>query len=145
MKTGIKEILINKINQSLWWHVTPGDPNAYKKRGKFLASTFDGAGFYGRPNDTPEKVYISNPVFGFPEAEILKKLFPCDYKKIQDRFTGRKYHDNWYENRIGLDARIFRRAKELGYDAIVLLGSTGKNALKKSRKPRSIELNLLYP
>lgn len=145
MKIGIKKTLIEKINRSEWWHVIPRDPNAYKKRGKFLASTFTGANFYGRPNDIPEKVHISNPVFGFPETEILEKLFPCDYKKIQNRFTDEKYHDNWYENRIKLDARMFRRAKELGYDAIVLLGSTGKKALKKNRKPWSIELNLLYP
>ena len=75
MKKSIKRVLIDKINKSEWWHVSPRDPNAYSKRGKFLASTYQQAEFYGRPNDIPEKVRISNPVYGFSEIEILKKLF----------------------------------------------------------------------
>ena len=63
----LKKVLINKVNSSYWWHVTPRDPNAYKKRGKFLASTYTQAEFYGRPNIEPENVEISNPIFGFSE------------------------------------------------------------------------------
>jgi hypothetical protein len=71
----LKDVLIQKINAGEWWHVTPQDPDAYKKRGKFLASTYLQAEFYGRPKLDPERVEIKNPVFGFSENEILKQLF----------------------------------------------------------------------
>lgn len=71
----IKQVLITKINKSKWWHVPPQDSDAYQKRGKFLASTYHQAEFYGRPNIESEKAYIQNPVFGFSEVEILKIIF----------------------------------------------------------------------
>lgn len=45
MSINIKEVLIDKINKSEWWHVTPADPEAYSKRGKFLSSTYQQAEF----------------------------------------------------------------------------------------------------
>lgn len=140
-------ILIQKINNSDWWHVAPRDPDAYKKRGKFLASTFARAEFYGRPNDTPERVNIKNPIFGFSELEILIKLF--GEEKGRECWTAMldkddTYNPNWYEERINLDACMHNRARELGYDAIVLMGSTGKKALMRRRKPNSIELNIIF-
>ena len=142
----MRSTLIKKINNADWWHVTPSDPEAYEKRGKFFASTFTQAEFYGRPNDIPERVSIKNPVFGFSEREILIKLF--------NKENARKYlavlsddnntHDpDWYKKRINLDARIHNRARELGHDAIVLMGSAGKKALLRRRKPNSIELNVI--
>lgn len=136
----IKETLIQKINSADWWHVPPRDPFAYIKRGKFFASTFLQAEFYGRPNDIPEKVTIANPLYGTSEIEILKILFPETYKKECDTVT--KEDKNWYNTRIALDAKMYKRAKKMGYDAIVLLGSNGKRYLAKKRKPHSIELNL---
>lgn len=138
----IKEVIVDKINKSEWWHVAPSDPAAYKKRGKFLASTYQQAEFYGRPNDTPYRVSIKNPIYGFSEIEILKKLFPDNYKDMilsEDADV-----KNWYKERIFLDAAMSRKAKLLGYDAIVLFGATGKKYLKINRKPPAIELNLLY-
>ncbi len=38
--------------------VTTQDPEAYKKRGNFIASTFRQAEFYGLPNDTSGKIHI---------------------------------------------------------------------------------------
>ncbi len=140
MKTKLKEILINKINQSLWWHVTPGDPNAYKKRGKFFASTYTQAGFYGRPNDISEKIKISNPVYGTSEINILKVLFPVDYKKLYPFILDDR--KDWYKRRIQLDSKMYQKAKSMSYDAIVLLGSNANKYLMKNRKPHSIELNL---
>jgi len=135
--------LIQKINQSFWWHVPPRDPSAYKKRGKFLASTYLQAEFYGKPNDEPERVKISNPVFGFSEKEILSKLFGVEKaKKFLDSVLGED--KNWYQKRIDLDQKIHERAEKLGHDAIVLLTKNGKKELKKQRKPSSIELNLVY-
>ena len=49
----------------------------------------------------------------------------------------------WYEQRVNLDALMYRKAQQIGYDAIVLIASNGKKYLEKNRKPHSIELNLL--
>src|SRR3989338_3617707 len=115
MKKSIKRVLIDKINKSEWWHVSPRDPNAYSKRGKFLASTYQQAEFYGRPNDIPEKVRISNPVYGFSEIEILKKLFQNKGRFFLEDLENA---ENSYQKRIDLDAKMFKRAKSLAYDAI---------------------------
>lgn len=138
----IKDILIEKINKSDWWHVPPTDKLAYKKRGKFLASTYHQAEFYGRPNIYPEKVKIENPVFGFSEFAILKALFgqAVEVKRLKDS----DYDYNSYKKRIALDAAMFQKAKSLRYDAIVLICKSGKKSLMQNRKPHSIELNLLH-
>ncbi|MBI5360985.1 MAG: hypothetical protein HZA48_10435 [Planctomycetes bacterium] len=157
MKISINEVLVGKINKSKWWHVTPVAPDAYSKRGIFLVSTYRQAEFYGRPNDIPDKVFITNPVYGFSEEEILLKLFPGKpnnrflqaYKKMvkeeqkpqaQDEY---KQVKQWYQKRISLDAAMFKKAKSLKYDAIVLMTKNGKKELERNRKPNSIELNLL--
>ena len=138
----MRSILIRKINRSEWWHVPPKDPSAYKKRGKFFASTFHQAEFYGRPNDIPEKVNIKNPIFGFSEIEILEQLFNKEKaEKYLDKVTE---SNHFYQTRIKLDAKMYRRAKILKYDAIALMTKSGKNFLLKDRKPNSIELNLIY-
>lgn len=139
MTKDTKLILIEKINKATWWHVVPQDVNAYKKRGKFLASTYTQAEFYGRPNDVPEKVSISNPIYGCSEIEILKNLFPKNYKRL---FSTVNKGVSGYSSRINLDAKMFKKAKKIGYDAIVLLGSNGAEYLLRNRKPHSIELNL---
>ncbi len=141
MRASLKKILIDKVNKSKWWHVTPLDPNAYNKRGKFLASTYKHAEFYGRPNDIPEKVKILNPICGTSEIRILKHLFPKEFKKL---YAGAlKDGDGWYNRRISLDSKMYKKAKKLGYDAIVLLAYNGREYLKRNRKPHSIELNLI--
>jgi len=136
-----KNILIQKINQSLWWHVTPADPDAYKKRGKFLASTYAQAEFYGRPNDNPEKIKISNPLCEISEVQILKRLFPQEYQSLFFDVTVNSTED-YYQKRIELDAKIYQQAKRLGYDAVVLLGKGSFKQIALNKKPRSIELNL---
>src|SRR3989339_444738 len=140
----MKDILIKKINRGIWWHVTPRDPEAYRKRGMFLASTYSEAEFYGRPNDGPLRGKIHNPVFGFSESEILIKLFDKEKSKRYSHIVESADKD-WYEKRIGLDAKMHDRAKKLGHDAIILMARRGKEALQKGRKPSSIELNLMYP
>lgn len=136
----IKDILIEKVNKSDWWHVLPSDKFAYQKRGKFLASTYHQAEFYGHPNFDPEKVKISNPVFGFSEQEILKTLFGQTAKA---KMLKNHDDDNFYKTRIALDAEMFQKAISLGYDSIVLICKSGRKALMQNRKPNSIELNLL--
>ncbi len=140
--TRVKQTLVEKINASLWWHVPPSDPNAYKKRGKFLASTYNQAAFYGKPDNVPERVAVSNPLWGFSEKDILKALFPERYESL---FRSVETDDvGWYSKRIDLDAKMYRKAKSLGYDAIVLLASGAQRDLELNRKPRSIELNLCF-
>src|SRR5206468_4168007 len=66
--------LIAFLNRKDWWHVPPRDLNAYRKRGKFLASTFRAAEFWGRPLDTPIRVIVKNPIIGDEptiETELL--------------------------------------------------------------------------
>ncbi|RJQ33139.1 MAG: hypothetical protein C4562_01620 [Actinobacteria bacterium] len=140
----LKQTLIEKINKSEWWHVPPRDKNAYKKRGKFLASTFHQAEFYGRPNDEPESVEISNPIFGFSELEILMKLFSANIARtLLNNLPDVGGAGGWYKERIALDAKMYKQAKCKGFDAIVLIAPSGKHSLLNNRKPNSIELNLL--
>jgi len=140
----LKDFLIRKINAGEWWHVTPRDSDAYKKRGKFLASTYLQAEFYGRPNDVPERVTINNPVFGFSEEEIWKQIISHyrDNKLMMDILNGTD-DENLYDRRVTVDAMMFSAAKKLGYDSIILICRSGYKALLKNRKPHSIELNLL--
>jgi hypothetical protein len=142
-----KQILLNKVNNSWWWHVPPQDKEAYKKRGKFLASTFAQAEFYGRPSNTPEKVFVSNPLYGFSELEIVTVLFPAKVAAEYEEFAQETLNNNdkkgWYERRIEWDARMHQKARKMAYDAIILLSPNGRKYLEKNRKPHSIELNLL--
>lgn len=138
----LKQTLIAKINKAYWWHASPRDLDAYKKRGKFLASAYTQAEFYGRPNLEPEKVNILNPVFGFSEKELLRQLFPKEYKDLIIKDDD-SYEPDWHEKRVKLDSKMYKQAKKMGFDAIVLLGSTGRKSLERNRKPCSIELNLL--
>jgi hypothetical protein len=139
----LRNVLIEKVNKSHWWHVVPSDPKSYEKRGKFFASTYSQASFYGSPKDKPERVFIQNPLCGTSEKEILKKLFPANHKELSKEVADEE--GGWYRRRISLDSKILKKAKQNGYDAIVLIGSGGKRGLEKNRKPNSIELNILYP
>ncbi|HUI43784.1 MAG TPA: hypothetical protein VL523_17625 [Terriglobia bacterium] len=57
-----RQKLIAHINRKAWWHVPPRDPSAYRKRGKFYASSFAEAEFWGRPLDRPERAATPNPL-----------------------------------------------------------------------------------
>lgn len=138
----MKNILIEKINKSNWWHVIPEDPNAYKKRGQFLASTFRQAEFYGRPIDRPINVNIKNPVFGFSELEILEQLF---FEKEAKKYLNEVLQSiSYYRDRINLDQKMHNQAKKLGFDSIILMTNLGKKSLQNNRKPNSVELNLIF-
>src|SRR5580704_8546307 len=104
--------LIAHVNRKDWWHVPPRDPKACSKRGKFLASSFREAEFWGRPLDEPQTVAITKPLIG-DEETIEKQLF------------GRRVssEDIAIEERWRLDAKIKRAALSKGYDSIVLLAS----------------------
>lgn len=125
--------LIAHVNRKDWWHVPPRDPHAYTKRGKFLASSFREAEFWGRPLDEPQRVTIARPLIG-------------DEETIEKSLLGRRVSDEdmTMEERWTLDAKIKRAALARGYDSIVLMATKGFAEFKTAGKlPRSIELNIL--
>src|ERR1700676_301937 len=125
--------VVRHINRKEWWHVPPQDPEAYLKRGKFLASSFAEAEFWGRPLDEPQRVIVSRPLVG-DEGTIEKELFGR-------RVSG---EDISVRERWALDAKLKKAALTKGYDSIVLVTPKAFSVFKKSRRmPRSIELNVL--
>lgn len=134
MRKGVAflEKLIAHANRKDWWHVSPQDLAAYSKRGKFYASTYREAEFYGRPNDNPEKVRVERPLVG-DETTISKVLgIPPQH----DAMTLEEIAEH--------DASWRSAALAKGYDSIVLLAPKAFAAFKLSGKlPRSIELNIL--
>src|SRR5438128_6101833 len=99
MKMLSREAFIRHINRKDWWHVPPLDPNAYKKRGQFLSSSFDEAKFYGRPFSQPLHVKITNPLVG-DERQIEKSLLGKARARPEITIQGR----------FALDARLKRTA-----------------------------------
>ncbi|MGB6875852.1 MAG: hypothetical protein WBD87_07430 [Candidatus Acidiferrales bacterium] len=128
------EKIIAHINRKVWWHVPPRDPEAYRKRGKFLASSFKEAEFWGRPLDEPQKVEVRRPLIG-DEGTIEKELFGRRVSRDQNITM---------EERWEIDAKMKRAALDKGYDSILLMAPKAYSRLKMSGKlPRSLELNLL--
>jgi hypothetical protein len=127
------ESLVAHVNRKSWWHVPSRDPNAYTKRGKFFASSFREAEFWGRPLDEPQSVAITKPLIG-DEAEIEEQLFG---RRVSNE-------DIAIEERWKLDAKIKRAALRKGYDSILLLAPRAFTEFQSTGKlPRSMELNIL--
>ncbi len=137
MEATNRDKLLARINRKDWWHVPPADPKAYQKRGKFLASTFREAEFWGRPLDTPIHVRIGNPIVGDEpaiETELLGVPSVCP-----DDDSPKMLEWRWR-----LDARLKKAALAKGYDSIVLLSRSAYARFAAEGKiPLSIELNLL--
>lgn len=111
------------------------DPNAYGKRGKFLASSFGEAEFWGRPLDEPLRVTVARPLVG-DEATIERKLFG---KCVSREDIVRTMKQRW-----NLDALMKRTALRLGYDSILLMAPRTFAKFKSTGQlPRSLELNIL--
>jgi len=139
----MREKLIERINRKDWWHVPPADPSAYEKRGKFLASTFAEAEFWGRPLDSPQHVNVQNPLIG--DEELIERTLVGNYESgswpeldkdvaVNKPFAARRYE---------LDARLKRLAVERGFDSIVLMTSKAfKEFIGAGKIPRSLELNV---
>lgn len=115
------EKLVRRINRKDWWHVPPVDPTSYRKRGKFLASTYRAAEFWGGPNDTPERAVVKNPLIG--DEETIERTLPGRYESNtwpdidEDIAMGGPFA----ERRYALDAKLYEAGRVQGYDAIVLL------------------------
>jgi hypothetical protein len=138
------EKLIRRINRKDWWHVTPADPKSYSNRGKFLASTYREAEFWGRPNDTPERVAVKHPLIGDEETIERTLLGHYESKTWPDIDKDIEAGKSFAERRYALDAKLYKAGRAHGYDAIVLLSPSNFAKFKsEGRIPLSIELNLL--
>lgn len=136
--------LIQRINRKDWWHVTPVDPSSYSKRGKFLASTYREAEFWGHPNDTPERVAVKNPLIGDEETIERTLLGQYESKSWPDVDADIAEGKPFAERRYALDAKLYKAGRAKGYDAIVLLSPSNFARFKsEGRISLSIELNLL--
>jgi hypothetical protein len=132
LKKVFYETVIAHVNRKDWWHVPPRDPAAYRKRGKFLASSFREAEFWGRPLDEPHRVSIVRPLIG-DEQTIEKALFG----KILSS-DGISIVERWQ-----VDAKIKKAAVAHGYDCILLMTPKAFSELKEKGKiPRTLELNI---
>lgn len=126
------EKLIVHVNRKNWWHVPPQDSEAYSKRGKFYASTYGEAEFFGRPNDNPEKVRVERPLAG--DEQAISKMLRISPQ--HEEMTLREIAEH--------DARWRNAALAKGYDSIVLMSPKGFSEFRASGKlPRSMELNIL--
>lgn len=105
----MREKLIAHINRKDWWHVPPGDPKAYEKRGKFYASSFREAEFWGRALDEPHYVRVANPLIG-DEESIERALFGRSVP-VPDPTSPKVLEWRWK-----LDARMKKSALAKGYD-----------------------------
>lgn len=120
------------VNRKRWWHVPPGQSDAYRKRGKFFASTFAEAEYWGRPLDEPQKVSIANPLIG-------------DESTISSVLGVRSQHEGMNTRQIAAhDARWRNAALKKGFDAILLMSPMCFARFKSDGTlPRSLELNVL--
>jgi hypothetical protein len=133
LRRDLHQRVISHINRKSWWHVPPVDPKAYKRRGKFLASTFAEAEFWGRPLDELQRVRVAAPLVG-DEPTIERRLFG---KRMSNQ-------DITIEQRFRLDAKVKEAALAKGFDSILLMAPTPFARFKRTGKiPRSLELNVL--
>ena len=124
--------LVAHVNRKKWWHVPPLDPAAYNKRGKFFASSFEEAEFYGRPLDIPQRVVIAKPLIG-DEPAIARVL------GIRQQREGMSIEDIAEHDALWRTAALAK-----GFDSIVLMTPKAFSVFKTSGKlPRSLELNVL--
>jgi len=126
------ETAVKHVNRKKWWHVPPENPNAYRMRGKFFASTFAEAEFYGRPLDEPHRVTIAKPLVG-DELTISKALGVPPQ------------HDNMSLDQIAAHDAVWRNAAlKKGFDSILLMAPKCFAEFRTTGKlPRSLELNVL--
>ena len=131
--SSVIERIVAHVNRKEWWHVPPNDPMAYAKRGKFFASSFREAEFYGRPLDTPQNVVIATPLVG-DEQEIAKVL----------GIPPQQHEGMSLEELAAHDALWRNAALAKGFDSIVLMTSIAFSEFRsRGTLPRSLELNVL--
>jgi hypothetical protein len=124
--------IITHVNRKHWWHVSPADPLAYSKRGKFLVLSFSEAEFYGRPLDEPQTVAIKRPLIG--DEDAISKVLQIPPQREGMSLKAISAHDVRWRN----------AALAKGFDSIVLMAPKAFAEFKRNGKlPRSLELNIL--
>lgn len=125
------EKAVKHVNRKRWWHVPPTDRSAYSKRGKFFASTYAEAEYWGRPLDEPQRVSIASPLIG-DESTVAKVLgIPSQHEHMSLRQIAA--HDAQWRN----------AALKKGFDAVLLMSPTCFTRFKvDGTLPRSMELNI---
>src|ERR1700726_4218404 len=101
--------IVAHVNRKAWWHVPPQDPMAYSKRGKFFASSFSEAEFYGRPLDEPQRVVIAKPLVG--DEQAIAKVLGIPPQRAGMSLEAIAAHDVLWRN----------AALAKGFDSIVLM------------------------
>lgn len=135
LNTARRDRLVAFVNRKRWWHVPPRDACAYQKRGKFLASSYREAEFWGRPLNDAQRVAIIRPIIG-DESAIEHFLFG-------ERVS---HADMGMDQRWRLDAKMKRVALARGYDSILLMSPQGFHRFRLTGiAPQSMELNILRP
>jgi len=131
VQDGIQK-LIRHVNRKDWWHVPPAEPCAYLKRGKFFASSFRDAEFYGRPLDNPEHVVIKKPLVG--DEQAIANVLGIPPQREGMTLEEIAEHDALWRN----------AAIATGFDSIVLMMPKAFVEFKANGKiPRRIELNVV--
>jgi hypothetical protein len=131
MKKMLYEKLVAHVNRKSWWHVRSVAPDASRKRGKLLASSFEATECYGSPLDELQKVKIESPLVG-DERAIARALH------ISPEFDGMTL-----EQIAAHDAKWRNAALKKSYDAILLMLPKCLAEWEAARKIRSLELNIL--
>jgi hypothetical protein len=124
--------VVKHVNRKHWWHVPPVVPDAYAKRGKFLASSFAEAEFWGRPLDAPQRVRVSRPLIG--DERTVSSVLGIAPQREGMTLEEISAHDACWRN----------AALQKGFDAILIMAPRGFAKFKATGKlPRSMELNIL--
>jgi len=140
MMDNIQKSAAEQINRKTWWHSRPIDPDAYGKRGIFLAWSYNDCLFYGRPLDSPFRVNVNNPMIG-TEEDVIINLFGFNSKIHLLKLN---IENKPIECRFDLDAKMYRAARKKGFDAIAIISEIGYKRYKATGKiPRAMELNIL--
>lgn len=127
--------LIDAVNSKDWWHVPPvAGSGAYAKRGKFYASSFKDAEFYGRPLDEADRPQVKNPLVG-TEGIIAEELgIPPQNENMS------------WEEIAAHDREWALAAKEHRYDSIITMSPKDwVTYLSKGKIPKHMELQHLAP
>jgi len=132
LPTRLVQKAVAHINRKKWWHVPPADPTAYRKRGKFFASSLTEAEFWGRPLDAAQRVSVAKPLVG--DERTISKVLGIPPQHPEMTIKEITAHDAKWRN----------AALRKGFDSILLMAPQTFARFKTSGEiPRSLELNIL--
>jgi hypothetical protein len=141
----VSPLIITQINRRNWWHKPPDEPNGYLKRGMFLAQTYRGCEFYGRPLIMPIKVYVKRPLIANLD-DIIIYLFGKRSKQMNNyKYIWIKGNLCSNDLRFEIDNDIGQQARAWGFDSIIDTSPRQLDIIRNGRLPKDVDLNVLYP